>query len=180
MNTPSPHPRYIRARSYAPPPQTPGPPPKGPLPLLPPPVFDDDEDDSSLIQIPADTWADETKLFSTIRGALSLSADALKALQKVPRENGRAAAAAYEGQPVTRTRAQIAAGQRVDFAFCTGSRALRRHGMPMYALANASEEEVSRNMGGGSEAVGALLQLRRIRVRFEVRFQCSLREGVVV
>ena len=97
MDTPSPHPRYIRARSYAPPPQTPGPPPKEPLPLPPLFAFDEqDVDDESLIQIPADSWADETKLFSTIRGALSLSAEALKVLQKVPRANGRTAAEAYD------------------------------------------------------------------------------------
>ena len=72
-------------------------------------------------------------------------------------------------QPLTRTRSLIIAGQRVEFAFATGGRALRRHGMPMYALANASEEELCKNMTGGRDQIGAVWQLRRIRVRFEVR-----------
>ena len=162
----APIPKPHRYRSNAPPPQTPGPPPNEPLPVPPPLAFDDDFSDTDSLH---DTWADEAKRFATLRGALALSSDALKALRAVPRDSRDSKLLPATGQPLTRTRSLIIAGQRVEFAFATGGRALRRHGMPMYALANASEEELCKNMTGGRDQIGAVWQLRRIRVRFEVR-----------
>ena len=73
------------------------------------------------------------------------------------------------GHSLRRSRSSLATRVRLDFVFGTGSRSLRRHGMPMYALANASEDELARNMVSGKETVRTLLDLRRIQVRFEVR-----------
>ena len=75
---------------------------------------------------------------------------------------------------VTRTRARIMAGQRIDFGFCTGARILRHRGMPMYALANASEDELYRNMSAAGIRVMAPFPLRQIRVRFLVRVLSDL------
>ena len=105
--------------------------------------------------------------FSTIQGALTLTTADLKLLKKVPRDD--AEEEVESDRRVTRTRARIMAGQRIDFGFCTGARILRHRGMPMYALANASEDELYRNMSAAGIRVMAPFPLRQIRVRFLVR-----------
>ncbi|KAI0737402.1 hypothetical protein C8Q80DRAFT_320933 [Daedaleopsis nitida] len=59
----------------------------------------------------------------------------------------------------------IIAGQRIDFGFCTGSKALKHRGLPMYALMNASEEELYVNMSAAGSRVMAPFSLRQIRIR---------------
>ncbi|KAI0713895.1 hypothetical protein C8Q76DRAFT_621083 [Earliella scabrosa] len=102
--------------------------------------------------------------FSTIQGALTLTTADLKLLKNVPRDD--AEEEVESDRRVTRTRARIMAGQRIDFGFCTGARILRHRGMPMYALANASEDELYRNMSAAGIRVMAPFPLRQIRVRF--------------
>ena len=154
----------LRYRSAAPPPQTPQRNLQFDITL----EGDNNNEDSRASTPFSDLWADEAKLYATIQGALRLSATAFQALLLVPRES-RDAHPPSAGHSLRRSRSSLATRVRLDFVFGTGSRSLRRHGMPMYALANASEDELARNMVSGKETVRTLLDLRRIQVRFEVR-----------
>ena len=105
--------------------------------------------------------------YSTLLGAFTLSSADLKLLKPVPRDE--ADEPQEDDRRITRTSSLIMAGQRIDFGFCTGARILRHRGMPMYALANASEDELYRNMSAAGIRVMAPFPLRQIRVRFLVR-----------
>ncbi|KAH9923752.1 uncharacterized protein BXZ73DRAFT_50887 [Epithele typhae] len=116
--------------------------------------------------------ADDARLFATFQGALVTTRDELRLLRPPQnRDRGGGEGSVFRG-PVTRTQTRILAGhgQRVQFAFRIGSRSVRRYGMPMYALANATEEEVAKHMADGRERVKELMRqvlLKRVRVRFE-------------
>ncbi|RPD55366.1 hypothetical protein L226DRAFT_468866 [Lentinus tigrinus ALCF2SS1-7] len=156
--------KYSRPTPYrsAAPPRSPGPPPDEPLPPLPPPLALDDNTSESKIE---PSWALDAIRYSTILGSYTLTSNDLKLLKKVPRgdyeEDG------HLDRRITRTQSQILSGhgQRIDFGFCSGGR-LKHRGMPMYALSNASEEELYRNMSASGTTVMKPFPLRQIRVRF--------------
>lgn len=164
---------YIRPSPYrsAAPPRSPGPTPEEPLPQPPPVVLDDSKDSESKFE---PCWALDAIRYSTIVGAFSLTSADLKLLKKVPRGD-------YEDDDhhhdrrITRTQSQILSrhGQRIDFGFGSSGR-LKHRGMPMYALANAPEQELYRNMSSGGTAVMKPFSLRQIRVRFLVRLHLLL------
>lgn len=143
------------------PPRSPGPPPDEPLPLPPPLALNESEE--STIE---PCWAMDAVRFSTLLGASTLNTADLKLLKEVPRPDIEDDA--NIDRRMTRTRSMIMAGQRIDFGFGTGQRTLRHRGMPMYALANASEQELDRNMSAAAIRVMAPFPLRQIRVRFLV------------
>ncbi|OSC96851.1 hypothetical protein PYCCODRAFT_1399761 [Trametes coccinea BRFM310] len=112
------------------------------------------------------TWANSVTRFSTLSGALSLTSHELKALKTVPRE-AIAAEEPSQSRRITRTRSMIMLGQRIEFSFKVGPRYLKGKGMPVYALANASEAELLKHMAFGSEKVMEPIGLRRVRIRIQ-------------
>ncbi|KAI9066896.1 hypothetical protein FKP32DRAFT_1621375 [Trametes sanguinea] len=112
------------------------------------------------------TWANSVTRFSTLSGALTLTPRELKALKSVPRAT-IAAEEPSQSTRVTRTRSMIILGQRIEFSFKVGPRYLKGKGMPVYALANASEAELVRHMTSAGEKVMEPIGLRRIRVRVQ-------------
>ncbi|KAI0697090.1 hypothetical protein C8T65DRAFT_582897 [Cerioporus squamosus] len=159
----SPSTKYIRPSPYrsAAPPRSPGPPPAEPLPQPPPPPAFDNSSETKI----EPCWALDAIRYSTILGAYTLTSADLKLLKKVPR--GDYEEEGHHGRRITRTQSQILSGhgQRIDFGFCSTGR-LKHRGMPMYALANASEQELYRNMSAGGTLVMKPFPLRQIRVRF--------------
>ncbi|CDO68108.1 hypothetical protein BN946_scf185044.g16 [Trametes cinnabarina] len=111
-------------------------------------------------------WARAVTRFSTISGALSLASHELKSLKSVPREK-IASEEPSQSSRITRTRSLIMLGQRIDFSFQTGPRYLKGKGLPVYALANASEGELTRHVAHAGEKVMEPFGLRRIRVRIQ-------------
>ncbi|KAI1787720.1 hypothetical protein LXA43DRAFT_895818 [Ganoderma leucocontextum] len=157
-------PKKVR-RSTAPSPSCKSPPPPPPPP--PPPVQDTFWDDSSQVFEPLpDNWERYAKAFATLAGAFTLDENELRALQPVPRRLGRDVNGLSERErPATRSQAAI--GRKVDFSL-RGSRKtyLRKYGVPMYVLLNASEDTLQKHVTGGGTKVLAHVNLRRIRIRF--------------
>lgn len=171
---------YVRPAPYrsAAPPRSAGPPHDEPLPALPPQLALDDNSGESKFE---PCWALDAIRYSTILGAYTLTSADLKLLRKVPR--GGCEDDVHDRR-ITRTQSQIMSGhrQRIDFGFCSGGR-LKHRGMPMYALANATEQELYRNMSASGDTVMKPFLLRQIRVRFLVRLpprQVSSRVRVLI
>ncbi|KAI8974162.1 hypothetical protein BD414DRAFT_424584 [Trametes punicea] len=157
MSSPLKSAQPVVPRSNAPPLSGGPPPAHAPSPLpLPRPDQPDDFPPS---------WANAVTRFSTLSGALSLSLRELKALKKVPREACTEESTA--SARITRTRSMIMLGQRIDFAFQTGPRHMKGKGMPVYALANASQAELLKHMALGSDKVMEPFGLRRVRIRIQ-------------
>ncbi|KAJ8488443.1 hypothetical protein ONZ51_g3585 [Trametes cubensis] len=140
IRTPARLPGHPRAKPVSSPLGPPGPPPAQPLPSLPPAGAEPDTESDKM----ARAWAVATTRFSTLSGAHTLSADDVNALKEVPREG------ALEGARITRARSQIMESPSIVFSFKTGPRHLRRMGMPVYALATASKDELLKHMSGGA------------------------------
>ncbi|KAI0657083.1 hypothetical protein C8Q70DRAFT_1055977 [Cubamyces menziesii] len=158
IRTPARLPGHPRAKPVSSPLGPPGPPPAQPLPSLPPAGAEPDTESDKL----ARAWAVATTRFSTLSGAHTLSADDVNALKEVPREG------ASDGARITRARSQIMESPSIVFSFKTGPRHLRRMGMPVYALATASKDELLKHMSGGTTKVlKSLGGLRQICIRIQ-------------
>ncbi|KAI0328040.1 hypothetical protein GY45DRAFT_1326841 [Cubamyces sp. BRFM 1775] len=163
-------PGHSRANVASSPLGLPGPPPAQPLPSLPSTATESDTESDKM----ARAWAVATTRFSTLSGAHSLSADDVKALKEVPRGS------AVHDARVTRARSQIIESPHVMFSFKTGPRHLRRMGMPVYTLANASEDKLLEHMSGGTAKVlRSVSGLRRIRIRIQWPLPNELREPLM-
>ena len=101
-------------------------------------------------------------------------ADDVNALKEVPREG------ASDGARITRARSQIMESPSIVFSFKTGPRHLRRMGMPVYALATASKDELLKHMSGGTTKVlKSLGGLRQICIRIQVRAMRPLHDASI-
>ncbi|KAI0823779.1 hypothetical protein BC628DRAFT_478393 [Trametes gibbosa] len=113
-------------------------------------------------------WASDITRFSTLSGALTLTPSDLRALKSVPREHPTATTSA--NVRVTRTRSMIEHGQNITFSFQTGPKHVANKGLPVYALAMTSREELCKHMLSAREQVMASFGLKRVRFRIQWPF----------
>ncbi|KAH9857409.1 hypothetical protein C2E23DRAFT_881029 [Lenzites betulinus] len=119
------------------------------------------------------TWATDITRFSTLFGAHTLTPYDLQALKSVPRE--RTPEMASVNVRITRTRAMIEDGQKIAFSFQAGPKHLAGKGIPVYALAMTSKEELGKHISLAREQVMKSFGLKRVLIRIQWPF--SREEG---